>query len=95
MAKRLHRKDPTEPLPSRPLLAWQYDCPCGIRAYSFDGVPEIRDSAGHEIRRGARVIYYAGKFHNPCPKCGRHPDAHGSGGREDQMFLIAACPSGG
>jgi len=74
-----------------PLMAWRYDCPCGIRAYSFDPLPEIRDSAGHEIRRGARAIYNNGKLYDYCPACGTSGGAH-SCERRDEVFYVACCP---
>jgi len=93
MAKRLHRKEPMEPLPSHPFMAWRYDCPCGIVAYSFDGTPTIRDSVGHEVTRGARVICNSGKFYEHCPRCGTSGGAH-SCERRDEMFYVASCPRG-
>jgi len=73
-----------------PLLAWRYDCPCGIVAYSFDGTATIRDSVGHEIRRGSRVIYSEGKFHDFCPLCGLSADSHaGARGDERDGYAIS------
>lgn len=76
---------------SETLLAWQYDCQCGIRAYSFDGVTEICDTAGHTVRRGPRVIYSGGKFATYCPLCDVSALGHG-GQRRDEMFHQAVCP---
>ena len=77
---------------SRLLLAWRYDCQCGITAYAFEPHPEIRDSEGHSVRRGARVIYFGGKFHNPCPSCGQRADDH-TYELKDETFYVALCPS--
>lgn len=72
-------------------LAWQYDCRCGIVAYSFDGTPTIRDSMGHDVRRGSRAIYYGGKFSNSCQVCGLSANSH-SGVREDEWLYGVVCP---
>lgn len=74
------------------LMAWRYDCQCGVTAYAFEPRSEIRDSHGHGIRRGGRVICFGGKYHNPCPLCGQHPDDH-SYELRDEMFYVALCPS--
>jgi len=74
----------------KPILAWRYDCPCGIAAYSFDGTPTIRDSAGHDVRRGPRVIYNGGKFYDYCPACGASAGGH-SFERRDEMFYVVSC----
>jgi hypothetical protein len=76
-----------------PLLAWRYDCvQCGVTAYVFEPQPEIRDSQGHSVRRGGRVICFGGKFCNPCPLGGQHPNDHTLELR-DEMFYVALCPS--
>lgn len=74
-----------------PLMAWRCDCQCGITAYALEPRPEIRDSQGHSVTRGARVICFAGKFHNPCPLCGQRADDHTYELR-DEMFYVALCP---
>lgn len=79
--------------PSQGLLAWRYDCWCGIGAYSFDGPLTIRDSKGHDVSRAERVIYCDGGFHNPCPLCEKPAIEH-TGERKEEMFYEAVCPEG-
>ena len=52
------------------------------------------DSEGHSVKRGPRVIYFGGRYHNPCPKCGQHPDDHNYQLR-DETFYVALCPNKG
>lgn len=87
----LERRQSLGSRPGEALMAWRYDCECGITAYSFEPPPEIRDSRGHTVRRGGRVIYLGGKFHNPCPSCGQRPDIH-TYERRDGSFYVAVCP---
>ena len=87
------QKKPEQETKDHPLLAWRYDCPeCGIVAHSFDRLPEIRDSAGHEVRRGARVICNSGKYHDYCPACGFSAGNH-AGERKNEMLYEARCPA--
>lgn len=89
-----HKKPENEEKHSS-LLAWRYDCvQCGITAYAFEPQPEIRDSQGHRVRRGVRVIYVGGKFYNPCPSCGQPSDEHTYELR-DETFYVAVCPTRG
>lgn len=90
----LARRQSLESRPGEALMAWRYDCQCGISAYALEPQPEIQDSRGHSVRRGGRVIYLGGKFYNPCPLCGEHPNDHTCELR-DEMFYVALCLSKG
>jgi len=87
----LERRQSLQSRPGEALMAWRYDCRCGKTAYAFDPHPEIRDSRGHSVRRGGRVVYLGGKFCNPCPVCGQHPNDHTCELR-DEMFYVSLCP---
>jgi len=76
-----------------PLMAWRYDCQCRVTAYAFEPQPEVQDSVGHSVRRGTRVIYLGGKFCNPCPLCGQHPNDHTCELRDEKFYVLGVCPS--
>lgn len=38
-------------------VAWRYNCPCGLRAFSFEPHLVIQATCGHDVKRGDRFLY--------------------------------------